>query len=260
MRTHGHVLVVSRSSQARHARRSRARKNARRTCCWFAPGWRYSVRSCKIWSMPACCGCHIGGGGGAAMLSPRPRPSRVSLDQSSRDGDGQTIGSRLVNGGTVRRRAPLAVTPCRLNRSPIRRVETRSWRAARVSPYSSGAPRRSVLVRRETPFLGCDRKRFCSARPRERPRMSARARASSPVARRAHDAVATALALFVSAYVLWVLAVRLPRARPASAGFPQSRNALSFFAGATRRRDGRANRARAIAPSALKRARAVSTR
>jgi hypothetical protein len=54
-----------------------------------------------------------------------PRPSRVSFDRSSRDGDGQTIGSRLVNGGTVRRRAPLAVTPGRLNRSPIRVSKTR---------------------------------------------------------------------------------------------------------------------------------------
>ena len=45
------------------------------------------------------------------MLSPRPRPRRVSVDRSSRDGDGQTVGSRLVNGGTVRRRAPLAVRP-----------------------------------------------------------------------------------------------------------------------------------------------------
>ena len=49
----------------------------------------------------------------------------VSFDRSSRDGDGQTIGSRLVNGGTVRRRAPLAVTPGRLNRSPIRVSKTR---------------------------------------------------------------------------------------------------------------------------------------
>lgn len=135
VRTRGHHLAGSRSCQTRRARRSHARKTARRTCCWFAPGWRYSVRSCKIWSMPACCGCHMGGGGGAAMVSP-PRPSRVSFDRSSRSGDGQTIGSRLVNGGTVRRRAPLAVTPGRLNRSPIRVSKTGKlvdWRAARVS-------------------------------------------------------------------------------------------------------------------------------
>ena len=98
--------LAARGEVTRHAK-----ETARRTCCWFAPGWRYSVRSCKIWSMPACCGCHMGGGGGAAMLSPRPRPRRVSVDRSSRDGDGQTVGSRLVKGGTVRRRAPLAVRP-----------------------------------------------------------------------------------------------------------------------------------------------------
>ena len=32
-----------------------------RTCCWFAPGWRYSVRSCRIWFTPSCCGCHRAG-------------------------------------------------------------------------------------------------------------------------------------------------------------------------------------------------------
>lgn len=104
--SHDRAGLPARGEVTRHAK-----ETARRTCCWFAPGWRYSVRSCKIWSMPACCGCHMGGGGGAAMLSPRPRPRRVSVDRSSRDGDGQTVGSRLVNGGTVRRRAPLAVRP-----------------------------------------------------------------------------------------------------------------------------------------------------
>ena len=44
-----------------------------RTCCWFAPGWRYSVRSCRIWFTPSCCGCHrAGGGGGAAMVATGP--------------------------------------------------------------------------------------------------------------------------------------------------------------------------------------------
>jgi hypothetical protein len=88
--------------------------------------------------MPACCGCHMGGGGGAAMLSPRPRPRRVSVDRSSRDGDGQTVGSRLVKGGTVRRRAPLAVRPDVSIDHPRRRKLV-AWRAARVSAVASSA-------------------------------------------------------------------------------------------------------------------------
>jgi hypothetical protein len=88
--------------------------------------------------MPACCGCHMGGGGGAAMLSPRPRPRRVSVDRSSRDGDGQTVGSRLVKGGTVRRRAPLAVRPGVSIDHPRRRKLV-AWRAARVSAVASSA-------------------------------------------------------------------------------------------------------------------------
>ena len=126
--------LAARGEVTRHAK-----ETARRTCCWFAPGWRYSVRSCKIWSMPACCGCHMGGGGGAAMLSPRPRPRRVSVDRSSRDGDGQTVGSRLVKGGTVRRRAPLAVRPDVSIDHPRRRKLV-AWRAARVSAVASSAP------------------------------------------------------------------------------------------------------------------------
>jgi hypothetical protein len=164
-----------------------------------------------------------------------PRPSRVSFDRSSRDGDGQTIGSRLVNGGTVRRRAPLAVTPGRLNRSPIRVSKTRrlarGTRQWRLGAGDGSGAQTATNVRRETPFLGTPRKKFRSARPRARPLMSDRARASSPVARRAHDAASAALTLCISAYVLWVLAVRLPLVRRASAGFPRSRSALSFFAG-----------------------------
>lgn len=251
MRTRGHHLAESRSCQTRRARRSHARKTARRTCCWFAPGWRYSVRSCKIWSMPACCGCHMGGGGGAAMVSPRPRPSRVSFDRSSRDGDGQTIGSRLVNGGTVRRRAPLAVTPGRLNRSPIRVSKTRrlarGTRQWRLGAGDGSGAQTATNVRRETPFLGTPRKKFRSARPRARPLMSDRARASSPVARRAHDAASAALTLCISAYVLWVLAVRLPlvrRGRPQASRDPEARFPFSRAA-ATSRRHARADRVRA---------------
>ena len=171
MRTRGHHLAESRSCQTRRARRSHARKTARRTCCWFAPGWRYSVRSCKIWSMPACCGCHMGGGGGAAMVSPRPRPSRVSFDRSSRDGDGQTIGSRLVNGGTVRRRAPLAVTPGRLNRSPIRVSKTR--RLARGTRQWRLGAAVTVPARRLRRMSAA--KRLFSGRPEKGPAVHVRA-------------------------------------------------------------------------------------
>jgi hypothetical protein len=147
--------------------------------------------------MPACCGCHMGGGGGAAMVSP-PRPSRVSFDRSSRDGDGQTIGSRLVNGGTVRRRAPLAVTPGRLNRSPIRVSKTRrlargtrQWRlgaavsvpARRLRRLSaakrlfSGRPEKSAAVHvralvRSCPTAHAPRVPSRDARTMRRPRRS----------------------------------------------------------------------------------------
>lgn len=93
-----------------------------------------------------------------------PRPSRVSFDRSSRDGDGQTIGSRLVNGGTVRRRAPLAVTPGRLNRSPIRVSKTRrlarGTRQWRLGAGDGSGAQTATNVRRETPFLGTPRKKF----------------------------------------------------------------------------------------------------
>ena len=238
--SHDRAGLAARGEVTRHAK-----ETARRTCCWFAPGWRYSVRSCKIWSMPACCGCHMGGGGGAAMLSPRPRPRRVSVDRSSRDGDGQTVGSRLVKGGTVRRRAPLAVRPD--VSIDHRGVENWSLGARHASAPSRRAPL-GTIFRRETPFAEPFSGRFRSARPRARPPMSGRARASSPVARRAHDAAVTALTLCISAYVLWVLAVRFPlvrRARPRVSRDPETRH---LFRGRRRRR-GRADRARALARS-----------
>lgn len=235
--SHDRAGLPARGEVTRHAK-----ETARRTCCWFAPGWRYSVRSCKIWSMPACCGCHMGGGGGAAMLSPRPRPRRVSVDRSSRDGDGQTVGSRLVNGGTVRRRAPLAVRP---DVSIDRGSEaSKTGRLARGTRQRRRVERAQLgtIFRRETPFAEPFSGRFRSARPRARPPMSGRARASSPVARRAHDAAATALTLCISAYVLWVLAVRFPlvrRARPRVSRDPETRHPFSR----------RADRARALARS-----------
>ena len=99
-----------------------------------------------------------------------------------------------------------------------------------------------TIFRRETPFAEPFSGRFRSARPRARPPMSGRARASSPVARRAHDVVATALTLCISAYVLWVLAVRFPlvrRARPRVSRDPETRHPFSR----------RADRARALARS-----------
>ena len=239
--SHDRAGLAARGEVTRHAK-----ETARRTCCWFAPGWRYSVRSCKIWSMPACCGCHMGGGGGAAMLSPRPRPRRVSVDRSSRDGDGQTVGSRLVKGGTVRRRAPLAVRPDVSIDHPRRRKLV-AWRAARVSAVASSA-KLGTIFRRETPFAEPFSGRFRSARPRARPPMSGRARASSPVARRAHDAAATALTLCISAYVLWVLAVRFPlvrRARPRVSRDPETRHLFSRAASPSRTRGSRSG-ARAV--------------
>ena len=127
-----------------------------------------------------------------------PRPSRVSFDRSSRDGDGQTIGSRLVNGGTVRRRAPLAVTPGRLNRSPIRVSKTRrlargtrQWRlgaavsvpARRLRRLSaakrlfSGRPEKSAAVHvralvRSCPTAHAPRVPSRDARTMRRPRRS----------------------------------------------------------------------------------------
>ena len=239
--SHDRAGLAARGEVTRHAK-----ETARRTCCWFAPGWRYSVRSCKIWSMPACCGCHMGGGGGAAMLSPRPRPRRVSVDRSSRDGDGQTVGSRLVKGGTVRRRAPLAVRPDVSIDHPRRRKLV-AWRAARVSAVASSA-KLGTIFRRETPFAEPFSGRFRSARPRARPPMSGRARSSSPVARRAHDAAVTALTLCISAYVLWVLAVRFPlvrRARPRVSRDPETRHLFSRAASPSRTRGSRSG-ARAV--------------
>ena len=57
------------------------------------------------------------------MLSPRPRPRRVSVDRSSRDGDGQTVGSRLVKGGTARAAGARHSLCARVSRSIIRGVE-----------------------------------------------------------------------------------------------------------------------------------------
>ena len=180
------------------------------------------------------------------MLSPRPRPRRVSVDRSSRDGDGQTVGSRLVKGGTVRRRAPLAVRPDVSIDHPRRRKLV-AWRAARVSAVASSA-KLGTIFRRETPFAEPFSGRFRSARPRARPPMSGRARASSPVARRAHDVVATALTLCISAYVLWVLAVRFPlvrRARPRVSRDPETRHLFSRAASPSRTRGSRSG-ARAV--------------
>ena len=239
MRTRGHHFAESRSCQTRRARRSHARKTARRTCCWFAPGWRYSVRSCKIWSMPACCGCHMGGGGGAAMVSPRPRPSRVSFDRSSRDGDGQTIGSRLVNGGTVRRRAPLAVTPGRLNRSPIRVSKTRrlargtrQWRlgAAVTVPVIRRAdcdecpPRNAFSRDAQKKVPQCTSARS-SAHVRPRTRLESRRET------RARCGVRGAHPLHIRVRAVGPRGASPARPPRASAGFPRSRSALSFFAG-----------------------------
>ena len=138
-------------------------------------------------------------------------------------------------------------------RSPQSIADPRvDWRAARVSgvlaPRSddSGVRKRRMSAA-ETPFLGTPRKRFRSARPRARPLMSDRARASSPVARRAHDAAIAALTLCISAYVLWVLAVRLPlvrRGRPQASRDPEARFPFSRAA-ATSRRHARADRVRA---------------
>lgn len=105
------------------------------------------------------------------MVSPRPRPSRVSFDRSSRDGDGQTIGSRLVNGGTVRRRAPLAVTPGRLNRSPIRVSKTR--RLARGTRQWRLGAAVTVPARRLRRMSAA--KRLFSGRPEKGPAVHVRA-------------------------------------------------------------------------------------
>ena len=182
------------------------------------------------------------------MLSPRPRPRRVSVDRSSRDGDGQTVGSRLVNGGTVRRRAPLAVRP---DVSIDRGSEaSKTGRLARGTRQRRRVERAKLgtIFRRETPFAEPFSGRFRSARPRARPPMSGRARASSPVARRAHDAAATALTLCISAYVLWVLAVRFPlvrRARPRVSRDPETRHPFSRAASPSRTRGSRSG-ARAV--------------
>lgn len=183
------------------------------------------------------------------MLSPRPRPRRVSVDRSSRDGDGQTVGSRLVKGGTVRRRAPLAVRPdVSIDRGSEASNENWSLGARHASAPSRRAPWLGTIFRRETPFAEPFSGRFRSARPRARPPMSGRARASSPVARRAHDAVATALTLCISAYVLWVLAVRFPlvrRARPRVSRDPETRHPFSRAASPSRTRGSRSG-ARAV--------------
>jgi hypothetical protein len=105
-----------------------------------------------------------------------------------------------------------------------------------------------TIFRRETPFAEPFSGRFRSARPRARPPMSGRARASSPVARRAHDAAATALTLCISAYVLWVLAVRFPlvrRARPRVSRDPETRHPFSRAASPSRTRGSRSG-ARAV--------------
>ena len=174
--------------------------------------------------MPACCGCHMGGGGGAAMPSLRPRPSRVSFDRSPRDGGGQAIGSSLVNGGTVKRRAPLAVTPCRLNRSPIWLADTsllargtRQWRAR----FSDAEERKRLFWEAPKKVKQCTSARW-SAHVRPRTRLESgcetRARCGGHGTRLLH---------------LGVRAVGPRGASPAhtsraSAGFPRSRNVLPF--------------------------------
>jgi len=174
--------------------------------------------------------------------------------------------SRLVRPVLTRRRRSddRVVTRERRNRQAARatRCDVRSpqsiadprvdWRAARVSgvlaPRSDGSGvRKRRMSAAETPFLGTPRKRFRSARPRARPVMSDRARASSPVARRAHDAAIAALTLCISAYVLWVLAVRLPLVRcgrPQASRDPEARFPFSRAA-ATSRHHARADRVRA---------------
>ncbi len=141
-------------------------------------------------------------------------------------------------------RSPQSIADPRVENSSIgaRHASVASWRRS----DGSGA-QTATNVRRETPFLGTPRKRSRSARPRARPLMSDRARASSPVARRAHDAASAALTLCISAYVLWVLAVRLPlvrRGRPQASRDPEARFPFSRAA-ATSRRHARADRARA---------------
>ena len=128
-----------------------------------------------------------------------------------------------------------------------RRRKLVAWRAARVSAVASSAQLGTIFLL-ETPFAEPFSGRFRSARPRARPPMSGRARASSPVARRAHDAAATALTLCISAYVLWVLAVRFPlvrRARPRVSRDPETRHPFSRAASPSRTRGSRSG-ARAV--------------
>lgn len=246
--SHDRAGLPARGEVTRHAK-----ETARRTCCWFAPGWRYSVRSCKIWSMPACCGCHMGGGGGAAMLSPRPRPRRVSVDRSSRDGDGQTVGSRLVNGGTVRRRAPLAVTPGRLNRSPSRVSKTRrlargtrQWRLGAAVTVPARKLRRMSAA-----------KRLFSGRPEKGPAVHVRALVRScPTAHAPRVPSRDARTMqrpqrSPSAYPRTCCGSSRCVSRSSVArvrGFPAIPKRAILFRGRRRRR-GRADRARALARS-----------
>lgn len=122
---------------------------------------------------------------------------------------------------------------------------TRQWRLGAALTVPARRLRRMSAAKRL--FSGRPEKRFRSARPRARPLMSDRARASIPVARRAHDAASAALTVCISAYVLWVLAVRLPlvrRGRPQASRDPEARFPFSRAA-ATSRRHARADRVRA---------------
>ena len=136
-----------------------------------------------------------------------------------------------------------------LDRSRIRGVENWSLGARHASaPSRRARSQLGTIFRRETPFAEPFSGRFRSARPRARPPMSGRARASSPVARRAHDAATTALTLCISAYVLWVLAVRFPlvrRARPRVSRDPETRHPFSRAASPSRTRGSRSG-ARAV--------------
>jgi hypothetical protein len=201
--------------------------------------------------MPACCGCHMGGGGGAAMVSPRPRPSRVSFDRSSRDGDGQTIGSRLVNGGTVRRRAPLAVTPGRLNRSPIRVSKTRrlargtrQWRLGAAVTVPARRLRRMSAAKRL--FSGRPEKSSQCTSARSSAHVRPRTRLESRRETRARCGVRGAHPLHIRVRAVGprgASPARPPR-RPQASRDPEARFPFSRAA-ATSRRHARADRVRA---------------
>ena len=131
---------------------------------------------------------------------------------------------RLVN-AELSRRAP-AVTPGRL----IDRRSAVDWRGARSVPWRvrDGSEEKRRMSAAETPFLGRQKKvpQCTSARSSV---MSDRARLES-VARRAHDA-AIARHLHIRVRAVGPRGASPARPPRASAGFPRSRSALSFFAG-----------------------------